>query len=64
MMPKIPSETAQNRSSDKTSVMVVIKGLANTAGSIWMVLAKMGTQQPTILATMTAKAMATATAAE
>ena len=61
---KMPSVTPQKRSKDKTSVMVVIKGLAKTAGSMWIAFAKIGTQQPTIFATITANAMARPTASE
>ena len=63
-MPNKPMTTPQKMSKDKTSVIVVMKGFANTAGSTLIALAKIGTQQPTIFATMTANAMATETAAE
>ena len=38
----MPSATPQKMSRETTSVMVVIKGFANTAGSTWMVFAKIG----------------------
>ena len=63
-MPKSPMVTPQKMSRDSTSVMVVIKGFAKTAGSMRMAFAKMGTQHPTIFATITANAIAVATAAE
>ena len=59
-----PKETPQKMSRESTSVMVVMNGFANTAGSMRMALAKMGTHAPTIFATITARAMAVATSAD
>ena len=63
-IPNSPSETPQKMSSDKTSVIVVMKGFANTAGSMRIALAKIGTHAPTIFATITASAMETEIAAQ
>ena len=56
-----PIATPQKMSSVSTSVMVVMKGFANTAGSMRIAFAKMGTHAPTIFATITASAMETDT---
>ena len=59
--PKINMDKPQKRITETASTMVVIKGLATTAGSRWASFAKIGSTAPTSFATITVQKSANAT---